>query len=53
MSSYTVISPVTAKSVAEIAMANLQQTDAIIAKAAKAFETWRKVTPGDLSLIHI
>ena len=47
MSSYTVISPVTAKSVAEIAMADLQQTDAIIAKAAKAFETWRKVTPGD------
>jgi len=47
MSSYTVISPVTAKSVAEIAMADLQQTDAIIAKAAKAFESWRKVTPGD------
>ena len=47
MSSYTVISPVTAKSVAEIAMADLQQTDAIIAKAAKAFETWRRVTPGD------
>jgi acyl-CoA reductase-like NAD-dependent aldehyde dehydrogenase len=47
MSSYTVISPVTAKSVAEIAMADLQHTDATIVKAAKAFETWRKVTPGD------
>jgi acyl-CoA reductase-like NAD-dependent aldehyde dehydrogenase len=47
MSSYTVISPVNAKSVAEIAMADLQQTDVIIAKAAKAFESWRKVTPGD------
>ena len=47
MSSYTVISPVTEKSVAEIVMADLQQTDAIIAKAAKAFESWRKVTPGD------
>jgi len=47
MSSYTVISPVTTKSVAEIAMAELQQTDTIIAKAAKAFEAWRKVTPGD------
>jgi len=47
MSSYTVISPVTEKSVAEIVMADLQQTDAIIATAAKAFESWRKVTPGD------
>ena len=28
-------------------MADLQQADAIIAKAAKAFETWRRVTPGD------
>ena len=28
-------------------MADLQQTDAIIAKAAKTFETWRRVTPGD------
>jgi acyl-CoA reductase-like NAD-dependent aldehyde dehydrogenase len=47
MSSYTVISPVTEKSVAEIVMADLQQTDAVIATAAKAFESWRKVTPGD------
>lgn len=47
MSSYTVISPVTEKSVAEIVMADLQQTDATIAKAAKAFESWRRVTPGD------
>jgi len=47
MSSYTVISPVTEKSVAEIVMADLQQTDAVIASAAKAFESWRKVAPGD------
>jgi len=47
MSSYTVISPVTEKSVAEIVMADLQQTDAVIATAAKAFESWRKVAPGD------
>jgi acyl-CoA reductase-like NAD-dependent aldehyde dehydrogenase len=28
-------------------MADLAQTDAVIAKAHKAFETWRKVNPGD------
>ena len=47
MSTYTVINPATASPVKDISMADLTQTDAVIAKAHKAFETWRKVSPGD------
>lgn len=47
MSSYTVINPTTALPVKEIELADLIKTDAAIAKAQKAFETWRLVTPGD------
>lgn len=47
MSTYTVINPATALPVKDISMADLAQTDAAIAKAHKAFETWRKVNPGD------
>ena len=49
MSTYTVINPATASPVKDISMADLTQTDAVIAKAHKAFETWRKVSPGDLA----
>jgi len=47
MSTYTVINPATALPVKDISMADLAQTDAVIAKAHKAFETWKKVNPGD------
>ena len=47
MSTFTVINPVTTKPVAEIALADVAMTDEIILKAAKAFEQWRKVNPGD------
>jgi len=47
MSNYTIISPVTEKPVKELHLADVAETDATIAKAAKAFETWRLVTPGD------
>ena len=47
MSTYTVINPATALPVKDISMADLAQTDAVIAKAHKAFEAWRKVNPGD------
>ena len=47
MSTYTVINPATTLPVKDISMADLAQTDAVIAKAHKAFETWRKVNPGD------
>jgi len=47
MSTYTVINPATALPVKDISMADLAQTDAVIAKAHKAFETWKKVNPSD------
>ena len=47
MSTYTVINPTTAMPVKEIELADLITTDAVIAKAEKAFQTWRLVTPGD------
>ena len=47
MSNYTIISPVTEKPVKDIHLADVAETDAIIFKAAHAFESWRKVNPGD------
>ncbi len=47
MSTYTVINPATATAVKDVPLADLTATDAIIAKANKAFETWRRINPGD------
>ena len=47
MSNYTIISPVTEQPIKEIALADLAETDATILKAQNAFESWKKVTPGD------
>ena len=47
MSTFTVINPTTAAPVKDIALAGIEETDAIISKAARAFESWRKVAPGD------
>jgi acyl-CoA reductase-like NAD-dependent aldehyde dehydrogenase len=47
MSTFTVINPTTAKPVKEIELADLATTDLVIAKADKAFHTWRRVNPGD------
>lgn len=47
MSNYTIISPVTEKPLQELHLADVAETDAVISKAAKAFETWRLVAPGD------
>ena len=44
---YDVINPATEKLVQTIEHLDLEGTDAVIAKAAKAFETWRNVAPGD------
>lgn len=46
-STYEVINPATEKSVKSINLLGLEETDAVIEKAAKAFETWRNVSPGD------
>ncbi|MCD1286281.1 MULTISPECIES: aldehyde dehydrogenase family protein [unclassified Brevibacterium] len=47
MSTYTVINPATEGPIEEVELADLAATDAAIAKAEKAFETWRNVAPAD------
>ena len=47
MSTFTLINPTTAAPIKDIALADIEETDAIISKAARAFESWRNVTPGD------
>ncbi len=44
---YDVINPATEKLVQTIEHLDIEGTDAVIAKAAKAFETWRHVAPGE------
>lgn len=44
---HEVINPATEKLVTTIEHLDLEGADAVIAKAAKAFETWRHVAPGD------
>jgi len=46
-STFDVINPATEKLVVSLHEADVAQTDEIIAKAAKAFLTWKKVSPGD------
>ena len=45
--SYDVINPATEKLVRTIEHLDLEGTDLVIAKAAKAFDTWRHISPGD------
>ncbi|WP_033344692.1 aldehyde dehydrogenase family protein [Catenuloplanes japonicus] len=47
MSGYSVINPATGAVVETIPMAGVEEADAAIETAAKAFETWRHVAPGD------
>jgi acyl-CoA reductase-like NAD-dependent aldehyde dehydrogenase len=46
-STFDVINPATEKLVTTLQEADSAHTDEIIAKAAKAFLTWKKVSPGD------
>lgn len=46
-STFDVINPATEKLVISLQEADVAQTDEIIAKAAKAFLIWKKVSPGD------
>ena len=51
MSSYSVINPATEDVVTDIHLHSEAETDALIAKAASAFEGWRKVSPGERAAI--
>ena len=44
---YEVINPATEKAVTQVALADVEQTDLIIEKAARAFESWRHIAPAD------
>ncbi|MBM3699215.1 MAG: aldehyde dehydrogenase [Actinobacteria bacterium] len=44
---YQVINPATESTVERVNLADLAATDAVIEKAYKTFESWKKVTPGD------
>ena len=46
MSTYTVINPSTAEPVTEVALATVEQTDALIERAQEAFPAWRDLAPG-------
>lgn len=51
MTLHTVLNPATGQSIVELELATLEQTDAAIEKAAKAFEQWRNVAPADRAKI--
>ena len=44
---YEVINPATEKAVTQVALADVAQTDLVIEKAARAFESWRHIAPAD------
>ena len=46
-STFTVINPATEQPIREVHSSSVEEVDAIIAKADKAFQTWRTVAPGD------
>jgi betaine-aldehyde dehydrogenase len=47
VSALSVIEPATAKPMAELPQAGVEETDAAVAKAKAAFPAWRDVTPAD------
>ena len=47
VSTFTVINPATEEAIAEVPSISLSETDAAIEAAARAFETWKHVAPGD------
>lgn len=51
MSTYTVINPATEDPIVDVELADLEETDRAIEKAATAFETWRTVAPADRARI--
>src|ERR1700733_11227709 len=44
---YEVVNPATEQVIAEVELAGTGEADAAIARAAKAYEGWRAVTPAD------
>ncbi len=47
MTEFEVVNPATEEVIEKVAMADLAETDAAIARAKTAFESWRRVSPAD------
>jgi acyl-CoA reductase-like NAD-dependent aldehyde dehydrogenase len=47
MSTYTVVNPATAEPVTDVALATVEETDALVARAHEAFPAWRDLAPGE------
>ena len=47
MSTHTVVNPATGNPVTEVSSASVEETDALIERAAEAFPAWRDVAPGE------
>jgi betaine-aldehyde dehydrogenase len=48
-----VVEPATAEVMAEVPQAGIEETDAAVARAKRAFPAWRAIAPGDRSsLLH-
>ena len=47
MTTYTVINPTTGEPVTEVALASVEETDALIERAHDAFPAWRDLAPGE------
>ena len=46
MTSYTVIDPTTGDALTDVALAGVEETDALIERAQAAFPAWRDLAPG-------
>src|SRR3954447_11856233 len=47
MTTHTVLNPATAEPVTEVALATVEETDALIGRAHEAFPGWRDLAPGE------
>src|SRR5688572_27949169 len=47
MPTHTVLNPATGEAVTEVALASVEETDALVERAAEAFPAWRDVAPGE------
>ena len=47
LSTFTVVNPATAKPVTEVALASVEETDALIERAHAAFPAWKAMPPGE------
>ncbi len=47
MTTHTVLNPATGEPVTDVALASVEETDALIERAAAAFPAWRDVAPGE------